>query len=242
MKWFGAEPKKVKAAYLGVSGSRPTPAMRSQLSLPIGVGLVVEVIDEDSPAAKAGLKQYDVLHKLNDQILINLEQLAILVRTFKPGDEVTLTVLRQSKPITLKAKLIEKEVYDLDNVETLGAAGAAQRPAAEGAGGMNPFLPRFGGGSGVISAYDGEHNLQITLDKEKPRLVVTDKNGKQVFEGRITTEADIKALPESIRKRLESIRALIVTGDGSSSGGMEEPSPKIEQPAPKAAPSAAELH
>jgi hypothetical protein len=240
VKWFGAEPKKVKAAYLGVSGSRPTPAMRSQLSLPVGVGLVVEVVDEDSPAAKAGLKQYDVLHKLNDQILVNLEQLAILVRTFKPGDEVTLTVLRQSKPTTFKAKLIEKEVYDLDYAEMLGAAGATERPAAEGAGGINPFLPRFGGGgSGGIDAYDGEYKLQITFDKGKPRLVATDKNGKQVFEGRITTDADIKALPEAIRKRLASIRAVIVTGDRSLSGWLEEPARKVGQPAPKTEPSPA---
>lgn len=231
--WFGAEPKKVKAAYLGVSGSRPTPAMRSQLSLPAGVGLVVEVIDEDSPAAKAGVKQYDVLHKLNDQILVNLEQLAILVRTFKPGDEVTLTVLRQSKPVTLQAKLVEKEVYDLDYAEVLGAAGATQRPAAGGAAGINPFLPRFGGGSGGIGAFDGEYKFQITSDKGKVRLVVTDKNDKEVFQGPISTEADIKALPEAIRKRLESIHAVIVSGDGSVSGPLEKPTQKVEQPPTK---------
>jgi len=210
--------------------------MRSQLSLPVGVGLVVEVIDEGSPAAKAGLKQYDVLHKLNDQILVNLEQLAILVRTFKPGDEVTLTVLRQSKPTTLTAKLVEKEVYDLDYAEMLGAAGGTQRTAAGGSAGMNPFLPRFGGGSGAIAAFDGEYKLQITSDKGKVRLVVTDKNDKQVFQGPISTEADIKALPETIRKRLDSIRAVIVTHDGSSTGLTEALPPKVEQPAGKTEP------
>jgi hypothetical protein len=251
--WFGAEPKKVKAAYLGLSGSRPTPAMRSQLSLPAGVGLVVEVVEQDSPAARAGVNQYDVLHKLNDQILVNLEQLAILVRTFKPGDEVALTVLRQSKPKTLKVKLIEKEVYDLDYAEMLGAAGNTQTlnlvglapvPAAGGVGGIGPFPYGFGGVSGGIAAYDGEYKLEITLDKGKHLLVVTDKNGKQVFQGPVTTEADMKAVPEAIRRRLAKVRAVIVTGDRSvsaSSDAVDEPSPKIEPPVravepPQAAP------
>ena len=142
---FGAVPKKVKAAYLGVSASRLTPAMRSQLSLPAGVGLVVDVVDKDSPGAMAGLKQYDVLHKLNDQILVNLEQLSILVRTFKPGDEVTLTVIRQAKPTTLNAKLIEKEVDDLEPSRRYMAGQAQHRRVgvAVAVGGRSGRCPRI---------------------------------------------------------------------------------------------------
>ena len=110
VRLFGAEPKKVKASYLGVIASPLTPAMRSQLSLPAGVGLAVESVEKDSPAAAAGLKQYDVLQKLNDQILVNVQQLSILVRIFKPGEDVALTVIRQAKPLEIKAKLVEKRL------------------------------------------------------------------------------------------------------------------------------------
>ncbi len=229
MKMFGAEPKKVKAAYLGVSASPLTPAMRSQLSLPAGVGLVVDVVDKDGPAAKAGLRQFDVLHKLNDQILVNLAQLAVLVRTFKPGDEITFTVIRQAKPTTLTAKLTENEVYDLDGVEMSAAAGGSaggstQSGAAGGSGATSgaaygfgkvgavpniPMPPGFSSGSilpgfsaGSIFWNDGEHAIRIMLGKGKALVVATDKDGKEVFRGPIAREADLKALPEAIRKKL----------------------------------------
>jgi hypothetical protein len=244
---FGAEPKKVKAAYLGVSTSRLTPAMRSQLSLPAGIGLVVDVVDKDSPGAKAGLKQYDVLHKLNDQILVNLEQLSILVRTFKPGDEVAFTVIRQAKPITLKAKLIEKEVYDLVYVGTLdGGAGTTQAgvggeaimamPATQNYSGAVTGVYDLTGSRDVpgkiaanITFSDGEHSIQITSDKGKPWLVATDKNGKEVFKGPIVTEADLKAVPEAIRKKLELVQRGIRIGGGDSSPPLKgKPEPKSE--------------
>ncbi len=226
VKMFGAEPKKVKAAYLGVSASPLTPAMRSQLSLPAGVGLVVDVIDKDSPAAKAGLRQFDVLHKLNDQILVNLAQLAVLVRTFKPGDEITFTVIRQAKPTTLTAKLTENEVYDLDGVEMSGAAGGSTQSGAGGGSGATsgataygfgrvgavpnmPVPPGFSSGnmfpgfsSGSIFWNDGEHTIRIMLGKGKSLVIATDKDGKEVFRGPIARDADLKALPEAIRKKL----------------------------------------
>src|SRR5205085_1498555 len=66
------------------------------------------------PAAEAGLKQYDVLHKIDDQILVNEQQLAVLVRAHKPSEEVKLTVIRDGKPQTLTAKLAEKDLPPLD--------------------------------------------------------------------------------------------------------------------------------
>lgn len=101
--------QKVKATYLGVAVS-PIPGMlRKHLDLPEGVGLLVDHVDPDSPAKAAGIEKCDVLHKLDDQILINFHQLAVLVRTFKPGDEVKLALLRKGKPRILPVKLVEKE-------------------------------------------------------------------------------------------------------------------------------------
>ena len=59
---------------------------------------------------------YDVAVRLNDQILVNAQQLAVLVRTFNPGDEVTLTVIREMKETPLKVKLVERDVRPLDQV------------------------------------------------------------------------------------------------------------------------------
>ncbi len=103
-----------KGPYLGVSASSAPASLRHQVQLPAGVGLVVDFISTKSPADDAGLKQFDILHKLNDQLLINPQQLAVLVRTFKPGDEVMLAIIRDGKPQTLTLRLAEKELRPLE--------------------------------------------------------------------------------------------------------------------------------
>ena len=54
----------------------------------------VVFVERGSPAAEAGLLQNDVLEKLDDQLLVNTAQFTVLVRSKKPGDEVTLSVIR----------------------------------------------------------------------------------------------------------------------------------------------------
>jgi hypothetical protein len=103
-----------KAAYLGVRGSPIPAALRAQLNLQKGLGLVVDYVEPGSPAEAAGIKKYDVLQKLDDQILIDSYQLAILIRSYKSGDEIKLTLLQQGQPKVVSAKLVEKEVEVLD--------------------------------------------------------------------------------------------------------------------------------
>jgi len=101
--------KKVKVAYLGVAASKAGDLIADQLKLGKGTGLVVDFVEEGSPAAKAGLRPHDVLVRLGDQILVNPPQLAVLVRLQKPGDKVTLAVIREAKEQKVTAELIEKE-------------------------------------------------------------------------------------------------------------------------------------
>ena len=103
-----------KAAYLGVATAPAGETLAKHLNLGEGVGLVVEYIDPGSPAA-GKLQVDDVLCKLNEQLLVNHEQLAVVVRTFKPGDEVTLSIIRQGKPAEAKVKLSEKELPRLQH-------------------------------------------------------------------------------------------------------------------------------
>ncbi|MEZ6193590.1 MAG: PDZ domain-containing protein [Phycisphaerales bacterium] len=103
----------VKAAFMGVTAERISEAMNSQLKLPEGVGLVVTHVVPDGPATEAGLLKHDVLNKLDDQLLINFEQFAVLIRLHKPGDSVTLSIIRGGEPMTLPVTLTEREVPEM---------------------------------------------------------------------------------------------------------------------------------
>jgi autotransporter-associated beta strand protein len=106
--------EKVKAAFLGVETASAGETLRAQLKLPAGVGLAVKHVE--GPAKDAGVQQHDVLYKLNEQLLVNTDQLAVLVRTFKPGEKVELTLIREAQPVKVTATLVEKEVEALSGI------------------------------------------------------------------------------------------------------------------------------
>ena len=125
-----------RAAYLGIATAPATPVLRKHLKLPEGVGLVVDFVEPGSPAAVAGIQPHDVAHRLNDQILVNPQQLAVLVRTFEPGTAVTLRVFRGGKPIDGRVTLGEREVGPLpggDHDVSLTADNLASMPGAPAA-------------------------------------------------------------------------------------------------------------
>jgi serine protease Do len=100
---------KVPVIVLGVETSQVPTVVSEQLGLSKGLGLVVEYVVPDSPAATAGIQQNDILKMLNDQILIEPSQLRKLLQTFPDGTDVTLTVLRKGQEQKVTVKLTKKE-------------------------------------------------------------------------------------------------------------------------------------
>jgi hypothetical protein len=115
--------EKETVAFLGVETDSAPGVIAAQLNLPRGTGLVVRHVVPDSPAA-AVLQENDVLTKLDDQILIDAHQLAVLIRNHKEGDEVRLTYLRAGKEATATVKLTQHEVPKMARLQVpLGPGG-----------------------------------------------------------------------------------------------------------------------
>jgi hypothetical protein len=94
--------------FLGVGVSESSPVLSHQLKLQPGVGLVVDVVQPNSPAAQAGVQQYDLLEKMDDQLLVNLPQLMTLVRMHKAGDSVKLSLIREGNRQQVTVQLAER--------------------------------------------------------------------------------------------------------------------------------------
>ena len=102
--------------YLGVYTSALEREVSHQLDLPLNLYLNVEKVEDGSPASISGVQQFDILLKLNDQILVNPDQLKYLVRSKKPDDLVSLNLIRKGKSKTIELKLGKTKQLDESGV------------------------------------------------------------------------------------------------------------------------------
>lgn len=100
-----------EAAWLGIQGRDVEPAMRESLGLDAGQqGVLVAEVSEDSPAAAAGLRGAegrggDVIVAVDGHPVTRLDDLVEHIGEHKPGDQVSLGILRDGKPRTVKVEL-----------------------------------------------------------------------------------------------------------------------------------------
>lgn len=136
-------------AYLGVSHSPVPREMAGQLPIPPNTGLLVDVVVENSPAAKAGLQVGDVLAKLDDQILIHPDQFAVLVAGHKEGDSVKLNYVRKGQATETTAVLAKREANaPCGEVQVLSSAGNPMAGCEPGKP-IRTFIGRIEGGPGA---------------------------------------------------------------------------------------------
>lgn len=80
--------------YLGIVGYDVDEEKSQQFGLPIGI--CVQTVNEGSPAADAGIQQYDVITKFDGQTVTSMTALQNLLDYYKAGEKVTITVSRNS--------------------------------------------------------------------------------------------------------------------------------------------------
>lgn len=94
---------KVARGYLGVRIQSVTPDMEEVYGAREGA-LVVQV-EPDTPAAKSGLKEGDIITKVDDKVIHNDGDLVETIALTPPGTRVTLTVIRDKKEIKIPVTL-----------------------------------------------------------------------------------------------------------------------------------------
>ncbi len=103
-----SRPEPLSEFWIGIDGTPPDDALRAQLELPSGQGLIVNQVVDDGPAAKAGLKRFDVLLSCLDRPLAEVADLAKIIeqkkdavlpiKLIRAGRQIIVDVTPQRRP------------------------------------------------------------------------------------------------------------------------------------------------
>ena len=92
-----AQPEKA-TVFGGVAVADITDDIRTALNLSKDVkGAVIAEIDADSPAAKAGLREGDVIQEVNKQPVRNAKDLVAISKKLKPNEKILIRVWSQGR-------------------------------------------------------------------------------------------------------------------------------------------------
>lgn len=107
---------KIKKPFLGVRYFILNQQVAQANKLPVDYGALIvrenlgeSAVVKNSPADKAGLKEYDIILECNGKKINEENPLADLLQKQNIGQEIILKVLREGKKINLKIKLGEKK-------------------------------------------------------------------------------------------------------------------------------------
>jgi len=126
---------RVIRGYLGVSITSVTEDARKSLSLKSNKGVLINSVEADGPAEKAGLKRYDVITAINGQPVENPTDLRFKIADMEPGSKVEITYVRDEKERTATAVVDEFEPQEkapaaVDSGKDLGISVSVLTPAA----------------------------------------------------------------------------------------------------------------
>jgi S1-C subfamily serine protease len=140
----------VHRSKLGVTVQGVTPELAESLGMPSARGALVSGVEPGSPAARAGLRQRDVVVGLDGEKLADSNSLRNRIAGMKPGSRVALEVIRDGRAQTLSATL-----------DTLKSESAERTSRGEGAEsqsfGMSvaPLTPELASQLGLSTRQEG---------------------------------------------------------------------------------------
>jgi serine peptidase DegS len=90
---------RVIRGYLGFLPDDMTSAERAERGLEGNFGILLEGVYENEPAARAGLREDDVIVSINGEQIMTRRQALLIAAASKPGDEVDIVVWRDGAEI-----------------------------------------------------------------------------------------------------------------------------------------------
>lgn len=108
--------------YLGIGGTDVTSQISSTYDMPIGI--YINTIYDNSPAAAAGLSKGCIITKFDGQTVKSMSELKTLLTYYKAGETVDVIAMVQSSEgyveQTFTLTLSSKDIFDTDTDDTAG--------------------------------------------------------------------------------------------------------------------------
>ena len=209
-------------ASLGLKLTRASVVLRQQLALKRGAGVVVDDVAAGSRAARAGFAQHDVLVRLDDQLLVLPEQFDVLLESAEQDTPLECTVLRGGRQVVIP--LGRSAVAGLQPPRTTPSTGQL-RPMASSLALVQPPASKQGPiEAAPLRGLTDETHVRRAADDlirlthgDETRLMVSDPQGRVVFNAAIDTPEGRSRMPVSVRDRVDEMERML-EGHGQPSG------------------------
>jgi 2-alkenal reductase len=93
--------------YLGIGYQPIAPDVANAYNLPVQWGVYVTRVAADSPASQAGIQQGDIINQVGSVAMDEKHSYLNTLYTYKPGDQITLNVIRNGKDLQISVTLGE---------------------------------------------------------------------------------------------------------------------------------------
>ena len=190
-----------KPAFLGISVMPASPALRAQLELRDGEGMVIAWVHPGSPAEKSGLKQYDLVLELDGKVISTESDLARIAGDAAAGDKVSCWIVRKTKHQAVDVTFGERPTRRLPDKTKKKTPKINEIPTGAV---IDLGFPAMGQNMAVsFMIHDGRFFTRAHTDKNgNVQVTVRDFAGKIIHSGSVTSKEDQDKLPESVRKQL----------------------------------------
>lgn len=200
---------KVERGWLGVQMQPMTETLAKAVGRKDEAGVIVSVVEPDSPAAKAGLQQGDIILGFDGRAIEKPRDLAIAVANAEAGQKAALRIWREGRERTLNV--------------TIGSQPGEQSAAAgEEAGddkvglALAPLTPQLRSQLGVDGGINGVVVAQVAPDSK------AQESGVQQGDVIVRVGGEVVSTPNQVAEKIRTARqakkeavTLLVMRDGT---------------------------
>ena len=173
-----------QGSFIGVQLTDLTPQLGDYFGIEDGNGVLINEVDKDSPADKAGLKAGDVIVAVDDEKVSDSRDLQDLIQDKEAGTTASIGIMREHNPMTIKVDVEKRD-------EPGGRRYGVRIPKVQ--------VPSMRG------LYLGDDNNQYFDSKEFRQQMDDLRKQLQDLKGQLR---DDQGLHEQLRQLQEELRAL----------------------------------